>query len=600
MLPTPFAVGRLALGAARAQSTVPSPELNAQTFRPSLDGGRTLLTDDATFSRHLRPTARLLFQYVNDPLIYVRDGVQSRIVSDIVQGDLLLGLGYDRLRVGVDLPYYLLTSGVDGDQSGLGDMGAELRLGFLDPERDAFGLALHGRLNLPTASVDTSLGESAVGYEAGVIVDLRLDETQLALNLGTQGRPEHILENVEVGDQLYYRASLAQSLVADDAAGLAAELGGAWNYGEPLSNQSAFPLEGLLTGWTRFGDIVLRAGAGMGLTEGIGAPDARALLSVGYEPPTSADRDRDGILDEDDECRTEPEDVDGYRDQDGCPDPATLVMVRFVDEDGQAIEGVRMAVEGNGLDQELSVRQAHPLHAGSYTLQATADGYVPLSTTLEVPSAAEHEVTKILSRPPGMLEITVVGPDGQPVDARLSLDGGDRGRTEGQAYQVKVSPGAHQVRASANGYRVAEVTVDLESGTREAVVLVMEPSQVVVTTEQVELREKVQFDTNLTTIKPESFPLLEEVARVLKEHPELTRLRIEGHTDERGSDTYNQRLSDGRAESVRAWLVEHGVQADRLRSIGYGESKPLDEGHNEAAWEKNRRVEMWIEERSDK
>ena len=225
---------------------------------------------------------------------------------------------------------------------------------------------------------------------------------------------------------------------------------------------------------------------------------------------------------------------------------------------------------------------------------------MPLSTTLEVPSAAEHEVTKILTRPHGMLEITVVGPDGQPVDARLSLDGGDRGRTEGQAYQVKVSPGAHQVRASANGYRVAEVTVDLESGTREAVVLVMEPSQVVVTTEQVELREKVQFDTNLTTIKPESFPLLEEVARVLKEHPELTRLRIEGHTDERGSDTYNQRLSDGRAESVRAWLVEHGVQADRLRSIGYGESKPLDEGHNEAAWEKNRRVEMWIEERSDK
>lgn len=589
----------LALGVARAQSATPSPDLNAQTFRPTLDGARTLLVDDAAFSQYLRPSARILFQYVNDPLIFVEDGQQTRIVSDVVQGDALLALSYDRLRVGLDLPVYLLATGVDGDESGLGDVGAELRLGFLDPEKDPFGFALHGRLNLPTASVQTALGESGLGYEAGAIVDVRLDDTTLLVNAGTQGRPEIALDNVTVGDQLYWRLGLAQSLLDDDGGGLAAEAGGAWIYGEELTNTPAVPIEGLLTGWLRFGDMVLRAGAGVGITEGIGAPDARALLSLGYEPPLVADQDRDGIADGDDECRTEPEDVDGYQDVDGCPDPETLVSVRFEDEDGQPLEGVRMAVEGAGLNQELTTRTAHPLHPGTYTLRATAEGFVPLSSTIEVPAASEHEVTKVLNRPHGMLDIQIVGPDGRPVDARLSVDGGDRGRTGGQAYQVKVNPGAHTVRATANGYRVAEVTVDLDSATTEQVVLVMEPSRVVVTVEKVELREKVQFDYNRTTIKAESHPLLDDVAQVLKDHPELTRLRIEGHTDERGSEDYNQRLSEGRAEAVRAYLVDKGVEPDRLRSLGLGESKPLDEASNEAAWEKNRRVEMWIEERSD-
>ncbi len=590
----------LAASAALAQTSPSSPDLNAQIFRPSIDGQRTLLVDDATVSRRFRPSARLLFQYVNDPLVYVVDDQQTRVVSDIVQADALLAVAYDRLRLGLDIPVYLLASGIEGDENGLGDVGAEARLVLLDPERDLFGLGLEGRLDFPTANMANSLGNSGLSYQVGGIFDLRIEDTLIALNVGTKGVPETILDNVTIDDQFYYRAGLAQSLLDDDEAGISVELGGAFNYGESLTNTPSVPVEGLLGGWVRVGDFVLRAGGGIGLTEGIGAPDARVLLGVGYEPPTTADRDRDGILDDDDECRTEPEDIDGYKDKDGCPDPATSVHIRFVDENGQPVPDVRMAVESTqeGV-RELSPRMAHELHPGLYTLRATAEGFVPLESSLEVPEATEHEVTKIMTRPTGILEIKVVGPDGRPVDARLSLDGGDRGRTSGDSTRVKVAPGEHMIRATANGYRVAEVTIGLKAGETEIVEIVLEPSRVVVTVERVELREKVMFDTAKATIKAESFPLLDDVAQVLRDHPEIKMLRIEGHTDERGSAGYNMKLSDDRAASVRQYLIGKGVSADRLRSVGYGESKPLDAAHNEDAWEKNRRVEMWIEDRTD-
>ncbi|MCK6503738.1 OmpA family protein [Myxococcota bacterium] len=585
-------------GTVMAQS---APDLNAQTLRPTTDGQFTLWADDATFYDKVRPSARLLFQYLNDPLVYRSSGSEDEvdIISDLVQGDLLLGLGADRLHLGVDLPVYLVTLGEGGEGAGLGDVSADLRLGLLDPEQEVLGLALQGRVMLPTATVENALGAPGAGYEVGAIGDFRFDDTVVLLNLGTRGQPEAVLENVTLNDQVYGRLAVAQSLMDQDRAGVAGELGAHANYSAPLDNLAAVPVEGLVTGWLRFGDFVLRAGGGAGLTEGIGAPDARVLVSLGYEPPNVADRDRDGILDDTDNCVDEPEDGDGFRDQDGCPDPETLVRVRFVDEDGAPVDGVRMAVnEGQGF-REMDPVRGHELHPGTYELQATAEGFVPLTSELAVPEAEEHQVTKVLVRPTGIIEVRVVGPDGRAIDARWSLDGGDRGRVGATSPQVKVRAGEHTVAATANGYRPAEVTVDLQAETTEIVEIVLVPSRVVVTTERIELRESVFFEYNKATIKPESFPLLDEVATVLAAHPEIQRLRIEGHTDERGNDAYNQKLSDSRAASVRQYLEGKGIAPERLRSIGYGESKPLNPAHNEEAWAQNRRVEMWIEERKD-
>jgi OmpA-OmpF porin, OOP family len=102
---------------------------------------------------------------------------------------------------------------------------------------------------------------------------------------------------------------------------------------------------------------------------------------------------------------------------------------------------------------------------------------------------------------------------------------------------------------------------------------------------------KVQFETASATIKRGSFPLLDAVARVIREHPAL-RIRVDGHTDDVGEAAYNQRLSEARADSVRRALVERGVEPARLRSRGLGETQPIAPNRTPAGRAVNRRVEF--------
>ncbi len=101
------------------------------------------------------------------------------------------------------------------------------------------------------------------------------------------------------------------------------------------------------------------------------------------------------------------------------------------------------------------------------------------------------------------------------------------------------------------------------------------------------------FDFDKAELKPESIAELERVVTFLKAHPEI-RIRIEGHTDDIGDEQYNLQLSQRRADAVRRYLIEHGVDPRRIEAIGYGESRPLVPNTSEAARAKNRRVEMHI------
>jgi outer membrane protein OmpA-like peptidoglycan-associated protein len=82
------------------------------------------------------------------------------------------------------------------------------------------------------------------------------------------------------------------------------------------------------------------------------------------------------------------------------------------------------------------------------------------------------------------------------------------------------------------------------------------------------------------------------VARILKEHPVLVRLEIAGHTDSRGAHDYNVQLSQDRAEAVRRYLVEKGVEPSRLVAKGYGPDQPIDTNDTVAGRQKNRRTEF--------
>lgn len=119
---------------------------------------------------------------------------------------------------------------------------------------------------------------------------------------------------------------------------------------------------------------------------------------------------------------------------------------------------------------------------------------------------------------------------------------------------------------------------------------------VVVTKEAVVILEKVLFDTNEATILGESFPLLNGVATVLRDNPQIKRIEVQGHTDDVGEASYNQQLSQRRAEAVRKYLIDKGIDASRLTAKGFGESAPLVEGTDAASRAKNRRVEFKIVE----
>ena len=123
------------------------------------------------------------------------------------------------------------------------------------------------------------------------------------------------------------------------------------------------------------------------------------------------------------------------------------------------------------------------------------------------------------------------------------------------------------------------------------------PALVKVEEKRLDLSDNVYFELDSAVIDPESHELLDAVASTLAQHTDLIKLMIEGHTDSRGNDDYNQKLSEGRAAAVREYLLAKGIAAERIASIGFGESHPVDTSDTEDAWEKNRRVEFTIAER---
>ncbi len=122
--------------------------------------------------------------------------------------------------------------------------------------------------------------------------------------------------------------------------------------------------------------------------------------------------------------------------------------------------------------------------------------------------------------------------------------------------------------------------------------------RVIVTEKKLEIGEKIQFGLDNATILSESFSLLDEITQVIKEHPELKKVAIEGHASADGDDNHNLVLSDQRAKAVMAYIVAKGVDPKRLSAEGFGEKKPIGDNNTEEGRVKNRRVEFNIVERA--
>lgn len=570
------------------------PELNGQLYRPSLDGDRTLWANDSLVRPTGTTTVRGLLHYARDPVVYFNaDGDRNALVSDLFQGSVLLGHARGPVRLGVDVPVYLRSGGTVGGETGIGDIAPDLKVRLRSNADGGLGVAASGRVVLPTATVKAPLGNGNFGYEIDGILDGVAGRTLVVVNLGLRGIPTAELENVVWDDAL--SAKLGVATEVSERSGLSLELAGLLGVRDP-DEVAALPAEALGGFYSRVSDaVVVRGGLGAGITPGIGSPQFRVILGVGYEPKPSSDRDLDGILDRFDDCPDIPEDIDRFEDLDGCPED-TQVSVRVVDSGGRVVPArVTLA------DQSLDPGETVELPAGPARLAVEAAGYRPVSRTVKIPEGAPYEVVVQVDKDVivGGLLVNAVDPEGHDIPTATYAIEGPVERSGPVGVQQTLPAGDYRVVATAPGYRAAGVDIDVRRDEIAEVVLKLAPAKVVIAGERIDLKDSVYFNTNKATIKPVSFDLLDEVAETLLAHPELTRIRIEGHTDSRGSNSYNLDLSKRRAASVMNYLVDKGVEAGRLQSEGFGETRPLKSGNNEAAWKVNRRVDFFVVERDD-
>ena len=259
------------------------------------------------------------------------------------------------------------------------------------------------------------------------------------------------------------------------------------------------------------------------------------------KPKAEKDTDGDGIIDRLDACPTEPEDADGFQDEDGCPDP---------DNDADGIPDVndKCPNEPEDIDGDRD-------EDGCPDKDNDRDGDGIVDRLDKCPDQAEDK--------DGFQD-----EDGCP-DPDNDNDGipdvTDRCPNEAEDYDGDAD----------------------EDGCPDLYKLV------VVTDTRIELRQKVYFATNKSTIKRRSYLLLNEVAQVLLDRPKI-RVRIEGHTDSRGSDAYNKKLSQSRAKSVRVYLKRQGVASNRMEAVGFGEERPIEDNATKDGRAANRRVEFHI------
>jgi len=152
---------------------------------------------------------------------------------------------------------------------------------------------------------------------------------------------------------------------------------------------------------------------------------------------------------------------------------------------------------------------------------------------------------------------------------------------------TNTAPSANASAAASNGSLSASALAAQQAREQAAAAAAQQQSAA-----QAQLDQRtVHFDYDQYAIQPGDIALLQVQATYLAGHQQA-KVRVEGNTDERGTPEYNMALGERRAKAVQAFLTTHGVSAGQLTVVSYGLEKPVDSGHTEAAWAKNRRVDL--------
>jgi OOP family OmpA-OmpF porin len=554
-----------------------------------------------------------VFEYASRPLVLNTevdgDLVRAPLLSDLFGMNVLAtGAPHERVAVAMNLPVWFTSTTLDGPQgAAFGDLRLSVPVGLVLADRDGLAVSVVPFLDLPTGSEARFLGNQGVGGGALGAVGLGWGRFTVDGNLGFVAKPSVDLENLGGGANLV--AALGGAMRLSDAYAVRAETylqpnlsAGNSRAGTETPGELAASFRG------RYEDgLSWTAGMGAALTPGAGASPFRAFLGMGYTWGKGPDDpDLDGIVGAADACPREPEVVNGFADDDGCPDDLADLALSISNEDGEPVNDADVRVDGSGVptldgvaaiddlrpDRPPEVQVLHPWYAEWHTES------LPLA---EGPNA----VDVVLDYLPGSLRVHAVDMAGQPVTAAMvRLQGpedrdaepvGDDGT---QTWGVR--PGAWRVLVSADGYATERADVEMLPGAADTleVRVVLPPARVEVQEAVVAILEKIHFDLDKALVMPESLPLLREVANTLLVHDELQKVEIGGHTDLQGPDKYNAKLSQRRVESVMTYLVAQGVDPSRLSAVGYGESKPVATGDSEETHAANRRVQFSILERA--
>ncbi|GAB4526367.1 MAG: hypothetical protein Tsb0020_44190 [Haliangiales bacterium] len=607
----------LALGpAVAAAQSADGANIHLNAFRPALDSRGYITVNASQVLGHNELSFGLVTNWGSNVLLF-EEGDTTYVVKNIITPTLVgaygVHLGPLELEFGLSVPFSIMNGdrepNIEGevgnpndddnrgfDGQGLGDIGLHVKSRFLNTSRGLqIGFAVIGSVYLSTASDDNNwLGEEAVMPQVLAVLDKEFGRSRrfkIALTGGFRLRTESVTfvdneigagpeymftgKRIESGSSIPFGVGVAYAL-SPQLFDIVGEV-----YGElPLEGENFTPVDalaGIKVYLAR--NSFLSLGAGMGVIAGDGAtPDLRAFGGIVFEP-NIGDADGDGIKDDVDQCSHEAEDRDGFEDEDGCPEPdndgdgipdeddacpdEAEDFDGWEDEDG-CPEGNDFDRDGDGIKDDVDKCPDDP---------EDRDGFEDEDGCPDPDNDGD-----------GILDENDLCPDeAEDFDGFEDEDGcpdldNDQDRILDEDDECPIEPETY------NGFRDEDGCPDR--------------GRVVVTDTNIEILDKVYFEYNSSVIKKESFPILDAVAGTLNGSPDIQLVEIQGHTDARGSDSYNLRLSGERARSVRTYLIDKGnVAPERLEANGYGETQLIDKGNNEAAHAANRRVEFLIKGR---
>ncbi len=642
-------------GTAQAQNAQ-GQTFNLQLFRPAVDSKGYITVNASQILGHLDFSIGLIGTWAHNvlnlsaPLTGGTPGQNAKFsVSDLITPQIQVALGlFKWIEVGISLPVQIMfgdrgpdyKSPDDKNQNSdltfsgqfVGDVGLHLKARLLNTSKYPVGLGLLTSVYAPSGDGKRFIGEGQWTVRPEIIVDREwgfMRRFKTAINVGALIRPEKhsftdngttLMSDAAVngggafcqpagltmtgtgmftapaagqcgtglsrtlGTQLTYSLGLSYSVVP----GKFDILGELYGYADLTGAKAAAPLEGLLAlkvYLARNSFFEIGGGAGLlpasitdqgGMT---GSPQWRLFLGFIFEP-SIGDRDGDGIKDDVDKCPDDPEDKDDFEDEDGCPDPDNdrdgildkddkcpnepETKNGFEDQDG-CPDSLDLDRDGDGIPDRLDKCPDDPEDKDGFEDQ---DGCPDPDNDKD-----------------GILDVDDLCPnDPEDKDGFEDQDGcpdpdNDKDRILDKDDKCPNEPETY------NGFQDEDGCPD--------------KGRVLLRRGKLEILDKIYFETAKAIIKPISYPILDAVAATVKGNPQILLVEIQGHADERGDDDYNMRLTEDRAASVKTYLIEKGVEADRLQSHGYGETKPVCPQHSEACWSKNRRVEFVILRRTD-